>query len=85
MFGRNNWSDGYDGGGIQLPIFAHSYRHIVKGLGKGAAERGSRTHWWLASPSASNTTYFCGVDGSGYASYGNASNSFGVAPGFIIS
>ena len=85
VFGRNNWSDGYDGGGIQLPIFAHSYRHIVKGLGKGAAERGSRADWWLASPDAGNTTRFCLVSFNGNASDGYASNSFGVAPGFIIS
>lgn len=85
VFGRNNWSDGYDGGGIQLPIFAHSYRHIVKGLGKGAAERGSRAAWWLASPSAGNTTNFCGVNTNGNANgYYGASYSHGVAPGFVI-
>lgn len=84
VFGRNNWSDGYDSGGIQLPIFAHSYRHIVKGLGKGAAERGSRSAWWLASPYASNTIHFCNVDASGNAIGYNASASSGVAPGFII-
>ena len=84
MFGRNNWSDGYDGGGIQLPIFAHSYRHIVKGLGKGAAERGSRANWWLASPAASNAADFCYVGYNGVASGYDASNSIGVAPGFII-
>lgn len=85
VFGRNNWSDGFDGGGIQLPIFAHSYRHIVKGLGKGAAASGSRADWWLASPCASTTTAFClASSGGGGASYGNASLSNGVAPGFII-
>lgn len=84
VFGRNNWSDGYDGGGIQLPIFAHSYRHIVKGLGKGAAERGSRTNWWLASPYVSNTTTFCNVNDDGNSNSHGASEYFGVAPGFII-
>ena len=84
VFGRNNWSDGFEGGGIQLPIFAHSYRHIVKGLGKGAAASGSRTVWWLASPVASNITYFCYVNTTGFADSGVASRSIGVAPGFII-
>ena len=86
VFGRNNWSDGLDGGGIQLPIFAHSYRHIVKGLGKGAAASGSRANWWLASPYAINTTNFCLVSRDGYANRdgGGASYSYGVAPGFII-
>lgn len=86
VFGRNNWSDGLDGGGIQLPIFAHSYRHIVKGLGKGAAASGSRANWWLASPYALNDTNFCLVSRDGYANRdgGGASYSYGVAPGFII-
>lgn len=86
VFGRNNWSDGLDGGGIQLPIFAHSYRHIVKGLGKGAAASGSRVNWWLASPYAFNDTNFCLVGRDGYANRdgGGASYSYGVAPGFII-
>lgn len=40
--------------------------------------------WWLASPNAANTTYFCSVDGNGYSlSYG-ASDSLGVAPGFCV-
>lgn len=86
VFGRNNWSDGLDGGGIQLPIFAHSYRHIVKGLGKGAAASGSRVNWWLASPYAFNDTNFCLVSRDGYTSRdgGGAAASYGVAPGFII-
>ena len=84
VFGRNNWSDGYDCGGIQLPIFAHSYRHIIKGPGKGAVARGRRTGWWLASPYASNTTYFCYVGNDGIANSYKASDYFGVAPGFII-
>lgn len=84
VFGRNNWSDGYDGQGIQLPIFAHSYRHIVRGLGKGAAESGSRATWWLASPDARNSTRFCLVGPDGIASSGPASGSLGAAPGFII-
>jgi hypothetical protein len=85
VFGRSCWGEStYDGGTIQLPIFAGSFRHIVKGLGKGAAEGGSRNAWWLASPCSSNTTYICTVGGTGNASYASASNSNGVAPGFNI-
>lgn len=40
--------------------------------------------WWLASPSAAYTTYFCGVSDFGYSSNGGASFSIGVAPGFCI-
>lgn len=79
-FGEPEWS----GGVMQLPIFAHSFRHIVKGLGKGAAARGSRCHWWLATPYAGNTTHFCLVNANGHAYGGGASTSGGVAPGFNI-
>lgn len=86
VFGCNHWGEsGYGGGGqIQLPIFAHSFRHIVKGLGKGAAARGSRCSWWLATPGAGDATAFCFVGSYGDASNGGASNSLGVAPGFNI-
>ncbi len=81
VFGRINWSDGYDGGGIQLPIFAHSYRHIVKGLGIGASENGSRTEWWLASPHANG---FCAVSATGAANINQSHELGGVAPAFVI-
>lgn len=85
VFGRSCWGEKeYGGGTMQLPIFAHSFRHIVKGLGKGAAARGSRCYWWLAAPHAGSATYFCGVGSGGVASYGGASDSIGVAPGFNI-
>lgn len=85
VFGRNCWGEaGYGGGQVQLPIFTGSFRHIVKGLGKGAAESGSRYYWWLATPYASNTTYFCYVNYNGHANGSSASNSYGVAPGFNI-
>ena len=37
---------------------------------------------WLRSPYASTSNYFCYVNTSGAASYGRASYSLGVAPGF---
>lgn len=47
-----------------------------------AANRGeSDTHWyWCSSPTAGNTTYFCGVGTNGTASYNDASNAYGIAP-----
>jgi hypothetical protein len=74
----------YGCGVMQLPIFAGSFRHIIKGLGKGASEGGSKFNWWLASPYASNTTCFSGISSDGYANYYNASYKYGVAPGFNI-
>ena len=37
---------------------------------------------WLRSPGAGYSSRFCSVNTSGTASYGNASYSRGVAPGF---
>lgn len=40
--------------------------------------------WWLRSPLASNSTYFCRVITSGGANSTFASSSFGFAPGFCV-
>lgn len=40
--------------------------------------------WWLRSPNASGSAYFCSVSGSGYANGSGASVSGGVAFGFCI-
>lgn len=40
--------------------------------------------WWLASPYAASTTYFCYVTYYGLSSVNGAFHSFGVAPGFCI-
>ncbi len=45
---------------------------------------GETDWWWLASPSAANTTYFAKVNYYGYSSSNYAGNSIGVAPGFCI-
>ena len=39
--------------------------------------------WWLKTPTASNATYFCGVDYNGNSNYGGASDADGgVSPAF---
>lgn len=56
----------------QLPLFQHEPSRIC-----------NRATWWLRDViTASN---FAGVSGSGFANYGNASNSCGVRPAFCIS
>lgn len=45
---------------------------------------GSANYWWERSPYSGNSGSFCGVYSSGSAYYGNASGSYGVAPGFCI-
>lgn len=87
VFGNVAWSEaGHGSGGSkQWEGYQRSYKHVIKGLGKGKADSGSRYYWWLSSPSASGTTTFCFVNDSGNAdSYGGARNSFGVAPAFLI-
>ncbi len=84
VHGHPVWSDAWDGGTRPLPLYQFSARYRVKGLGFGESAKGNRYSWWLASPSAANTTYFAYVHGSGYSTYGSAGNSGGVAPGFCI-
>lgn len=45
---------------------------------------GSAIAWWLRSPRRSNSTYFVCVNGNGSVGSGNASFSYGVAPGFCV-
>ena len=68
----------YNGVDKQFPFYEERTNRIV------VDEDGDTTWRWLASPSASSTTSFCNVGGSGYADYDYASYSFGVAPGFVI-
>lgn len=86
VFGNIAWSEaGYGSGSSkQWEGYQKSYKHVIKGLGKGKADNGSRCHWWLSSPSASYATDFCYVGTGGYADNSNARNSYGVAPAFLI-
>ena len=45
---------------------------------------GRANTWWLRSPYVGNSTYFCNVYGAGGAGYYNASNTYGLVPGFSI-
>ena len=84
VHGSPVWSDSYDGGTRPLPLYQFSTRYRIKGLGFGSSAKGSRAAWWLASPFAANTTYFCLVSDRGSSSSYGASNSLGVAPGFCV-
>ncbi len=53
----------------------------IKGLGDTAT---SASSWWLRSPHASNSNYFCYVDYYGYVNDYNASYSNGVCFGFCV-
>jgi hypothetical protein len=45
---------------------------------------GAATGWWLRSPGAAISTYFCGVYNGGSPNGSNASGSYGVAFGFCL-
>lgn len=83
VWGAGIWSElTYGGGGLpmQWPIFAGSWRHVIKGLGDG----GSRYHWWLGSSGAGNASNACGVGTDGNADDGAASNLRAVPLCFLL-
>lgn len=82
IWGQCVWSEQTYGAGLaqQLPLFAGSLRHVVKGLGEG----GSRYSWWLSSSYAGSTSYPCNVGGGGLADYGNAYSEIGFALCFLL-
>ena len=62
---------------VQLPYYKDAENRVK-------TRDGETDWWWLASPSAANTTDFADVSSNGYSSDDCAGNSFGVAPGFCI-
>lgn len=48
----------------------------IKKLG----DTGAADYWWECSARANYTSYYCAVNGSGYASYSDANNVSGLAP-----
>ena len=56
----------------QLPLFQHEPSRIC-----------NRNNWWLRD--VITASYFAHVDGSGFATYNDASHSLGVRPAFCIS
>lgn len=73
VYGCGVWANNAldKGGFVQYPIFNCNMRR-VKGLGDG----GGRYHWWLISAAAGNTSNFCIVNATGYASTNVASNTW---------
>lgn len=79
MFGECYYSEQTEADTVQFDYFKDRKNRMT------AVEGEDDYAWnWLASPYASSTTYFCLVTGYGDADYSSASNSHGVAPGFLI-
>ena len=72
------------GEGTQYAYYRDIANTAAKRIKKLSNGTGSANSWRLRSPSASNSTYFCSVDGNGYADYLGASISNGVAFGFCV-
>lgn len=60
------------------------YDYYKAGNSKVKNLSGGAYNWWERSPSSSNSTVFCLVNGNGNAGAGRASNSYGVAFGFCF-
>lgn len=78
VFGSTNYSAA--GEGSKYPIFTNNASRIKK-LSNGS---GSADWWWLRSPSAGNTNYFCRVSSDGSYSNYSASGTGGVCAGFCV-
>lgn len=83
MFGKSSYSPSTErttGNARQYPIFTDNASRIKK-MNNGG---GSAQWYWLASPDASNSTYFCRVYGDGSSSHNYASYSGGVCFGLCV-
>ena len=77
VYGAPCWGGkgGYStmGNNVQYPIFMGNMNRLKY-------KSGSRPGWWLLSSSSGDSTFVCGVSGSGYASYNYASSTYIAAP-----
>ena len=75
VFGATQYS--YAGEGKQYEYYTAGNSTIKK-------VNGSANYWWERSPYSGDTDNFCFVNGSGNATYYNASSSRGVSFGFCV-
>lgn len=83
MFGESSYSPPTErttGNARQYPIFTDNASRIKK-MNNGS---GSASYYWLASPYASGSGYFCDVNDDGSGNNYDASNSFGVGFGLCV-
>ena len=91
------WNNGYNGGntrGYAMATEGSQYKYYKSTLGSTAYNTSTNItkkpnasnsyYWWLRSPGYSGSNRFCLVDSGGYCSHNDASNDYGVAPGFSI-
>lgn len=72
------------GEGTQYAYYRDIANTAAKRIKKLSNGTGSASGWWLRSPYASYSTYFCNVNLNGNANYYYAGYSYGVAFGFCV-
>lgn len=77
VFGSQTYS--VAGEGAQFKYYETSANRIKK-----AGDSGSANLWWERSPRSGSETRFCRADSDGSAYNGGASDTFGLAPFFVI-
>lgn len=78
IFGEHEWTENDPDRGFQFEYFKNPANRVK------LDEDGDAYWWWERSPSASNCSYFCGVDSNGSASSYGAYFTYGVCFGFYI-
>ncbi len=91
------WNNGYNGGvtrGHAIATEGSQYKYYKTTLGSTTynsstnytkkPNTSSPSKWWLRSPYNCSSVYFCEVHSNSSCNYDNASDSYGVAPGFSI-
>ncbi len=75
IFGICSYSNATEAAALgQVDYYKNETQHRVKHA------QGSTSLWWLRSPGATNSSYFCIVSSGGSANHSNASATHGVAP-----
>lgn len=83
--GHKGWADVQSSGPVchSLALFTGGNAHAMKGSGFSKSER-KRMTYWLADPSAANTTDFCSFGEFGDLRSDKANNIGGVAPLIVL-
>lgn len=85
LLGHRGWADELSGGPVchSLALFTGGNAHAMKGSGFNKSKK-ARQWYWLADPSANNTTQFCSFDDFGDSDDGQASYGGGLAPLIVL-
>lgn len=85
MLGHQGWADQFSGGPVchSLALFTGGNAHVMKGRGFNKSAT-SRQWYWLADPSAANTSHFCGVSYYGFSDNSSPSYAGGLAPLIVL-